>query len=239
MHKKNFTLTEMLVVIAVFLILFSLLSTSLSKILRSANEAVCASLTHDLLVITFAYAENSDGYFMDMANQKNSTSTESKYPPYWTYGYWRELLTTEYNLSREHFYSPSNKNWNSDSFYYNGGTMIMGRMFFGSRGGYSMFNDATPAAKKGTPTFAIRNTDMPSQKVLWTDLNRRRGGYFVMPGDEIHPGSNHLYSPNVEWPSLSHNGLFDGSIEINDSASIQLQMRLIKLVDGVIVELFW
>jgi len=234
MRKRNFTLTELLVVISVFLILASLLSPSLSKMLRSAHETVCANSTRDLLIVTHTYADDADGYFMDLAKLPNSAAIQSS--PYWTFGYWRNLLTTDYALSREHFYSPTNEKWNSDSFYYysGGSQMVMGRMYFGAKGRYSTLNSATPVAKRGTPTFAIRNTDMPSQRALWTDLNRRWDGYFITPGDEERRhGSNHLYAPNYDWPSLTHNGMFDGSLETNDSLSIQLQMT----VGGI--ELFW
>lgn len=216
--KKTFSLIELLIVVSIILILISLLSPSLNKMLRSAHETVCANGIRDLLITTHAFADDSNGKFMDLGNR----------PLYWTSAYWRKKLTTEYNLNRDHFYSPSNEKWNTDSFYYynKGKDMVMARFYFGSSSVQGGLHNAISSKDRGTPTFASKNYEEPKQKVLWTDLNRKWNGYFLNPEDiNRKQGANHLYAPDVTWPSLSHNGLIDGSIETPDQFEIKYRLR--------------
>lgn len=233
--KSLFSLVELLVTAAVLMILISLLSPSLNKMLRSAHETTCAHGIRDLLLVTQVYASNDNGSFMDLRTNSSGTIATSA-SPYWAHGFWRKHLTEEYNLNRDTFYSPSNDKWNSDSFYrYGGGsTMVMGRFYFGSPSNKSTYHNNTPSQFRGNPTFASHLNDTPSRKVLWTDLNRKWQGYFVNPDDpDRRHGSNHLYEPNLDWPALTHNGNYDGSVTNQTSEDISHKMT----ISGA--QLFW
>jgi type II secretory pathway pseudopilin PulG len=234
-EKSCYSLVELLVTVSVLMVLISLLSPSLNKMLRSAHETTCSHGIRDLLLVTHVQAENNNGAFMDLRTNHNGGVSASS-SPYWAKGNWRTTLTQEYHLNRDTFYSPSNDKWNSDSFYYyaEGSFMVMGRMYFGSPSNKNHYHNRTPAANRGTPTFASHVNDVPSQKVLWTDLNRKWQGFFVNPDDpNRRHGSNHLYEPDLLWPALSHNGNYDGSVSSSDSENIQRKMNL----NGA--EIFW
>lgn len=233
--RSQYSLVELLVTAAVLMVLISLLSPSLNKMLRSAHETTCAHGIRDLLLVTQVYAENDNGSFMDLRTNTNGVVAGSSLP-YWARGNWRTHLTQEYNLNRDSFYSPSNDKWNDDSFYYYaGGTyMVMGRFYFGSPSNEGTYYNNTPSENRGNPTFANHLNDVPSRKVLWTDLNRKLGGAFVTPGDTSRRhGSNHLYAPDLDWPTLSHNGNYDGSVNTRTSDEISHKMS----IGGA--QLFW
>ena len=87
MKNRSFSLVELMVMMAVFLILASLLSPSVTKMLRAAHEMKCGSSTRDLLMVTHIYADDADGYFMDLAKQPTGGVTSTS--PYWTSSYCR------------------------------------------------------------------------------------------------------------------------------------------------------
>lgn len=205
----------------------SLISPSFNKVLRAAHETECAHSIRELVKATHIYADDADGQFFDLGRNRHGGGNRPNFL-YWAHGYWRNHLTQNYELTRAHFYSPTNDKWNNDSFYYynNSNYMVMGRFYFGSKSQQARSHNAIPASKRGNPTFATHNYDFPAQRVLWTDLNRKYLGYFINPTDPSRRhGSNHLYD-SFEHPSLSHNGMVDGSMDTPDSFSIERRMVL-------------
>lgn len=81
-----FTLTELIIVVAILSILLSLLSPSLKRALDHSNTLVCASKIKDISAACLAFTEEHDGRFP--GNQR-------KDPPYNGQYSWMEQLNTE------------------------------------------------------------------------------------------------------------------------------------------------
>jgi len=234
LKKITFTLTEALVVMSLVMILMSLISPSLHKFTRHSREVSCSAGVRNLLTITHVYAEDYNGNFPEI--QKNLATGEFIGVAFFAFRYWADLFESEYGVSQENWYSPSNPNWSYDMFYkYNNGIhMVMGRSFFGAPSMQSTFNARVLDHLKGSPTFASKNFESPKQKVLWTDINRKLNGtdYFVnnVPGG-VKNGANHLYDLNSNWPELSHNGMIDGSVDIAYEEEIEARFKKVSSVN--------
>ena len=79
--KKQFTLVELLVSIAIIGILASLLLPSLAKSRNQARSILCSSKIRQIGTATFAYSTDNDNY----AAYNNATSTD----------YWNKRLSTQ------------------------------------------------------------------------------------------------------------------------------------------------
>jgi type II secretory pathway pseudopilin PulG len=226
--KRSFTIIEALVILALMLMIISLLSPSLQKATRYAREVKCTQGIRDLLVVSHQYAEDHDSAFPDI--QRNPKDGGVVGNAFFAYRYWANLLEKDYGLNVETWYSPSNSNWSHEMFYQynNGAHTVMGRSYFGAQSMQKTFEYRVLKKFKGSPSFASRNFENPSQKVLWTDLNRKLVGtdLFVnqIPGG-VKNGANHLYRLSENWPELSHNGRLDGSVETAHAGEIEARFK--------------
>ena len=233
--KSKFTLVEAMVVMALISILVSLLSPTLRKFSKHAHEVSCSVGVRNLINVSHAYAEDSDGYFPDI-QQHPKNKKDVVGVAFFAFRYWADLLEQDYGLSRENWYSPSNPDWSFEMFYqYNKGVhMVMGRTYYGAKALQGMFESTILPTFKGSPTFAARIIDLPSQNVLWTDINRKLSGTdsFVNPiSGGVKNGANHLYDLNGNWPELSHNGKLDGSVELAFGEEIKVRFKNIGSVN--------
>ena len=80
--KKNFTLIEMLIVVAIIAILFSLLFPSLSKAKKSARMGVCLSQTRQIHTATQTFIKNNNGKY---PSSDSSGAFDTRVNPYMGY----------------------------------------------------------------------------------------------------------------------------------------------------------
>lgn len=73
-----FSLIELLIVIAIFIILVSLLSPSLQKIIATANTSECRVNLKQISVVNHIYADDYDNYFVPLHTRYNGRMTNWK-----------------------------------------------------------------------------------------------------------------------------------------------------------------
>ena len=252
---EAFTLIELLVVLAIISLLLAILSPSLSKLRRFADETICATDTSTLVEAAIAFATDNDGNMPDLSVHPDTGALLSS-APYWTWPGWRRKFEADYGVSHRHWYSLSNPKWGLDRFYYwgwNGSDpdtatyMVMGRFYFGSE------------RKMNAPGVRSRLIDVPTDsniklfpsrlygksyyRMLWTDLNRQwpesADDWWVTPGDPDRWGANHLYDGDSgdpdygNWPRGSHVGYVDGSVNWMPGSEIMYRLS----VGGA--EMYW
>jgi hypothetical protein len=64
------------------------------------------------------------------------------------------------------------------------------------------------------PIFALKNTDRPYYRILWSDINRKLNDSWFRPGDPnpLVRGVNH-FDRNGRNPAGSNEGYLDGHVE--------------------------
>lgn len=207
-HNRDaaFTLIELLVVIAIIAILASLLLPALSKAKDQAHRTTCINSIKQLTYATIMYADDH----------------ESKLPydghpdPHWIKRTWRDILHTNYNISRSQFYCPSNPYWNRDDFWAWPGSddTVTGFIYYPGNPSYNSNMGLYPRRPPSTPVFAMKTSDQPYYPLLWSDINRKHQGSWLRPGDPnpLVRGVNH-YDLKGKNPSGSNEGYLDGHVE--------------------------
>jgi len=114
--SRAFTLIEMLVVIAILLILMTVVMPTGKMMMRKATEVQCASDIRTLGMWTHSWSSDNDGRLPDLNIRPSDGRSHSQYS-YWTWTEWRDIMTKDYGLGRELFYSASNDVWNRDDFW--------------------------------------------------------------------------------------------------------------------------
>ncbi len=203
---QNFTLVELLIVIAIIAILASMLLPALNKARERAKTSSCLNKTKQIALATSMYNNNFNGYFMPGADSANA--------PYWTWNlisnnycpknvfscsskdlgtssnfskFWRDKTMPAYN----------DTHWRAPDISYNAYFL-----------GMSCINWTAYSFPAGTPPTKDNRVKKPSKTVLGADAGNvagpiYEGGLALRPNypDTINAFTAHQYYTvcNVFW----------------------------------------
>ena len=216
----GFTLIELLVVIAIIAILAAMLLPALASAKERAKRI--ASL-NNLKQTTLAS-------LLDANDNQEKFANDGQDAPYYIGAAFRENMISTYTIKRESFYCPSNPDWNKADntfWYFNSGSntndpSVIGYNYYcgwqpyndvANVGTYYPNNGVLPGGdnmRAHLPAFAMKTTDRPYYKIIWTDLCRRYNGDWMRGSDFNARGVNHIQK-NI--PAGENESYIDGHAE--------------------------
>ena len=223
-RRRAFTLIELLVVIAIIAILAAMLLPALSSAKERAKRISSMNNIKQTTLGSIMIAGDNEERFQNPGNTSPS--------PYRMGSTFRDTMVKDYRIPRTSFYCPSNPDWNKADntfWYYSDGVTqtlpsVMGYFYFvgeaaynnsASVGTYYPNNGALPGGdnlRAHLPVFAMKSTDNPYYKLIWTDINRQYLNDWGRGTDFNIRGANHSKGGGSP-PVGSNEGYLDGHVE--------------------------
>lgn len=218
-RPRAFTLIELLVVIAIIAILAAMLLPALSSAKERAKRIASLNNVRQTTLASIMYCGDNQERFQSLGTGS----------PYRMNQKFRDTMVNDYRIPRASFYCPSNPDWNKadNSFwYYSDGITqtlpsVIGYFYLP---GEATFNDAAQVRtyypnngalpngdnlRAHLPIFAMKSTDNPYFKLIWTDMNRQYQNDWGRGTDFNIRGANHTKGGSGQ-PLGSNEGYMDG-----------------------------
>jgi hypothetical protein len=212
-----------------------LLLPALSSAKEKAKRVSCSNNIKQLTLTSMMIASDNEETFPSLGIQTSYKMNQA----------FRQTMTNDNRIPRSTFYCPSNPDWNKadNTFWYfsDGVTTtlpsVMGYFYFPGEPAYNDVaqvntyypnNGALPGGdnmRAHLPAFAIKTTDSPYFRVLWTDINRQYLNDWGRGTDFNIRGANHV-RPGSNSPLGSNEGYMDGHVEWVKFAKFSTQPRL-------------
>ncbi|MBC2603688.1 type II secretion system protein [Puniceicoccus vermicola] len=199
--NQAFTLTEVLVVIAVLAILAAILIPVVGRARESALRTSCVANLRSLLQATQVSVVDNGGKYPHLHSGGNIA-------PYFAHKDRLHAFARKYGLSLDNFYCPSNDEWSASRYQnYNDWDSVMGYVYYANDNEWvrQVYITDAPTSEDKDHAFVSSSFDNPTYRVLWSDLTRQYGGSWGS-------GANHK-SPSAENPDGQHVGFIDGHVE--------------------------
>jgi len=188
-----------------------MLLSALSKAKERAKRIACLNNLKQLNLATLMYSDDQEARFPYSGNF---------FACWFSLGF-REAFHRQYGIQRASFYCPSNPNWNRDDFWNwpDGVNSVFGYLYYVGNEEYNRRRDyhPNPSVFTNQPLFALKHTDNPHYRIVWSDITRKQNGTWKRPGDAdpLMRGVNH-FNRQGDAPEGSNESFHDGHVECSE-----------------------